>query len=201
MTGPTPLNSGEPSLLGGAITLVEGSTFCLSDRVGDVEPGTAQGLFYRDARVLSRWELRVDGQRPEPLSVLSPEAFTARFIARRGGPAGGGGGGGEGTPPPGRGGPPPRPGGARAAGPKKRGGWGGGRHLCGGGPSGAGVCTPPRGAPGGGAAGGSSRPISLRRSCGVEVISTMIRIIRAPVHPFSIFAARDVIFPAQPTDR
>ncbi len=83
---PSPLNSGEPTTLGGAggaITLVDGSTFCLSDRIGDVEPGTAHGLFYRDARVVSRWELRVDGHRPEPLSVLSPEAFTARFILRR----------------------------------------------------------------------------------------------------------------------
>ncbi|MFI5777116.1 glycogen debranching N-terminal domain-containing protein [Nocardia sp. NPDC051570] len=83
---PAALNAGEPSTVvgpGGAVTLVEGSTFCLSDRVGDVEPGTAHGLFYRDARVVSRWELRVDGQRPEPLSVLSPEAFTARFIGRR----------------------------------------------------------------------------------------------------------------------
>ncbi|MBF6327575.1 glycogen debranching N-terminal domain-containing protein [Nocardia transvalensis] len=83
---PTALNAGEPSAVGGpggAVTLVEGSTFCLSDRVGDVEPGTAHGLFYRDARVVSRWELRVDGQRPDPLSVLSPEAFTARFILRR----------------------------------------------------------------------------------------------------------------------
>ncbi|WP_067574595.1 amylo-alpha-1,6-glucosidase [Nocardia acidivorans] len=83
---PTVLNGGEPSALGGAggaVTLVEGSTFCLSDRLGDVEPGTPYGLFFRDARVLSRWELRLDGQRPEPLSVLSPEAFTARFILRR----------------------------------------------------------------------------------------------------------------------
>ncbi len=83
---PGPLNAGEPTTLGGAggaITLVEGSTFCLSDRVGDVEPGTSHGLFYRDARVVSRWELRVDGHRPEPLSVLSPEAFTARFVLRR----------------------------------------------------------------------------------------------------------------------
>lgn len=83
MTGPSPLNGGEPALLNGSVTLVEGSTFCLSDRIGDVESGTAQGLFYRDARVVSRWELRVDGQRLEPLSVLSPEAFTARFILRR----------------------------------------------------------------------------------------------------------------------
>ncbi|MRH91593.1 amylo-alpha-1,6-glucosidase [Nocardia sp. SYP-A9097] len=83
---PSVINGGEPSALGGtggAVTLVEGSTFCLSDRIGDVEPGTPYGLFYRDARVLSRWELRLDGQRPEPLSVLSPEAFTARFILRR----------------------------------------------------------------------------------------------------------------------
>ncbi|MEU0540843.1 glycogen debranching N-terminal domain-containing protein [Nocardia sp. NPDC005978] len=83
---PAALNAGEPSALGGlsgAVTLVEGSTFCLSDRLGDVEPGTPYGLFYRDARVLSRWELRLDGQRPEPLSVLNPEAFTARFILRR----------------------------------------------------------------------------------------------------------------------
>lgn len=83
---PSTLNSGEPSTLGGfggAVTLVEGSTFCLSDRLGDVEQGTPYGLFYRDARVLSRWELRMDGQRPEPLSVLSPEAFTGRFILRR----------------------------------------------------------------------------------------------------------------------
>ncbi|RMI30205.1 amylo-alpha-1,6-glucosidase [Nocardia stercoris] len=65
------------------VTLVDGSTFCLCDHAGDVEPGTPQGLFFRDARVLSRWELRVDGQRPEPLSVLSPEAFTAQFVLRR----------------------------------------------------------------------------------------------------------------------
>lgn len=83
---PAMLNSGEPAALGGSggpITLVEGSTFCLSNRIGDVEPGTSHGLFYRDARAVSRWELRLDGQRPEPLSVLSPEAFTARFVLRR----------------------------------------------------------------------------------------------------------------------
>lgn len=83
---PSPLNSGEPATLGaagGAITLVDGSTFCLSDHIGDIEQGTSHGLFFRDARVVSRWELLVDGHRPDPLSVLSPEAFTARFILRR----------------------------------------------------------------------------------------------------------------------
>ncbi|AYF77020.1 amylo-alpha-1,6-glucosidase [Nocardia yunnanensis] len=82
---PNALNTGEPGVggWGGAVTLVEGSTFCLSDNLGDVQHGTPYGLFFRDARVLSQWELRLDGQRPEPLSVWSPEAFTARFIMRR----------------------------------------------------------------------------------------------------------------------
>ncbi len=65
------------------MTLVEGGTFCLSNRLGDVEPGRPHGLFFRDARVLSRWELLVDGRPAEPLSVLSPEAFIARFVMRR----------------------------------------------------------------------------------------------------------------------
>ncbi|MFI6168152.1 glycogen debranching N-terminal domain-containing protein [Nocardia sp. NPDC051052] len=82
---PAPLNSGEPTGFGGAgaVTLVEGGTFCLSNRLGDVEPGRPHGLFFRDARVVSRWELLVDGHPPEPLSVLSPEAFAARFVLRR----------------------------------------------------------------------------------------------------------------------
>ncbi|MEV6429548.1 glycogen debranching N-terminal domain-containing protein [Nocardia sp. NPDC051463] len=83
---PRPLNSGEPTGLGGcdsSVTLVEGATFCLSNRLGDVEPGRPHGLFFRDARVISRWELLVDGKSAEPLSVLSPEAFAARFVLRR----------------------------------------------------------------------------------------------------------------------
>ncbi|WP_085999044.1 amylo-alpha-1,6-glucosidase [Nocardia higoensis] len=83
--GPSPLNSGEAAGFGGSgsVTLVEGSTFCLSNRMGDVEPGRPHGLFFRDARVVSRWELLVDGKPAEPLSVFSPEAFTARFVLRR----------------------------------------------------------------------------------------------------------------------
>ena len=86
MTVPTALNSGEPTRVGAGsdtVTLVEGATFCLSDRLGDVVPGGSHGLFFRDARVLSRWELRVDGQVAESLSVDSSEAFTAQFILRR----------------------------------------------------------------------------------------------------------------------
>ncbi|WP_280467963.1 amylo-alpha-1,6-glucosidase [Nocardia cyriacigeorgica] len=83
---PRVLNSGQPAAVnggGGTITLVEASTFCLSDQLGDIHSGTSQGLFYRDARVISRWELRLDGQAAEQLTVLTPEAFKARFIMRK----------------------------------------------------------------------------------------------------------------------
>ena len=76
-----------PTLLiadgGATVTVVAGTTFCLSNRTGDVVPGAPLGLFFRDARVLSRWELRLDGVAPDPLSVLAPESFGARFVLRR----------------------------------------------------------------------------------------------------------------------
>ncbi|KOX19026.1 amylo-alpha-1,6-glucosidase [Saccharothrix sp. NRRL B-16348] len=80
---PDPFNAGEPALTGGTTTVVEGGTFCLSTGTGDVEPGTPHGLFFRDARVLSRWQLRVDGRVPHSLAVSHPEAFAARFVLRR----------------------------------------------------------------------------------------------------------------------
>src|SRR2546423_10976648 len=85
---PAPVPGAGPPLvpaLGGAgpITVVEGTTFCLSGATGDVAPGTPHGLFFCDARVLSRWELRLDGESPHPLSVTAPEAFAARFVLRR----------------------------------------------------------------------------------------------------------------------
>jgi glycogen debranching enzyme len=76
----TPLSAGNGA---GVVTLVEGSTFCLSDTRGDIVAGTSHGLFVRDTRVLSRWELRVDGQTPESLSAQTPEAFAAQFLLRR----------------------------------------------------------------------------------------------------------------------
>src|SRR3989440_6803970 len=85
---PAPVLAAGPPLvpaLGGAgpITVVGGTPSCLSGATGDVAPGTPHGLFFRDARVLSRWELRLDGEQPHPLSVTAPEAFAARFALRR----------------------------------------------------------------------------------------------------------------------
>ena len=81
MTGP--LNAGEAAVTGNGVTVIEGGAFCVSDATGDVTPGGAQGLFHQDARVLSRWELRLDGQPLDALSVQQPEAFSARFVLRR----------------------------------------------------------------------------------------------------------------------
>jgi glycogen debranching enzyme len=71
------------SSVGGPVTLVDESTFAISDGAGDFCPGGAQGLFVRDTRVLSRLELRIDGQRLEPLATIVHEPFSATFVSRR----------------------------------------------------------------------------------------------------------------------
>jgi glycogen debranching enzyme len=65
-----------------AVTLVEGSTFCLSAPNGDISPGTIHGLFFRDTRILSRWELRIDGRSLDPLVVQHEAPFSATFVCR-----------------------------------------------------------------------------------------------------------------------
>ena len=49
----------------GVVTLVDESTFAISGLAGDMVVGSAEGLFVRDTRILSRMELRVNGARPE----------------------------------------------------------------------------------------------------------------------------------------
>jgi glycogen debranching enzyme len=81
-----PWSSGDlPPGQGGAcspVTLIEGSTFCISEPGGDIVPDRAQGLFVRDTRMLSRWELTVDGIEPQPLSVQHAEPYAASFLGR-----------------------------------------------------------------------------------------------------------------------
>ena len=67
----------------GTVTLVEGMTFCISEQCGDIRPGQEQGLFFRDTRLLSRFELTIDGQRLDPLATHSPAPYAATFIARQ----------------------------------------------------------------------------------------------------------------------
>lgn len=87
MTGPAPLNAGEPVPVlagGGVVTTIDGTTFCISQDSGDIDPGAAHGLFYRDTRIVSLWQLRIDGHAPQPLSVLDTHHLhAARFVLRR----------------------------------------------------------------------------------------------------------------------
>ncbi len=64
------------------VTLVEGASFCVSDRTGDIEPDRPQGVFYRDTRVVSAWRLLVDDEPLQALAVVPGEPFGARFLAR-----------------------------------------------------------------------------------------------------------------------
>lgn len=66
------------------VTLVEGATFCLSDRRGNIEPDAPLGLFVRDSRIVSRWVLRLDGELLVPMSCHVAEPFAATFVARGG---------------------------------------------------------------------------------------------------------------------
>lgn len=66
----------------GGRTLVEGAAFVVSGPGGDIHGDGPEGLFVRDARILSRWCLRIDGQRPEPLAGFSEEPFVGVFVSR-----------------------------------------------------------------------------------------------------------------------
>jgi glycogen debranching enzyme len=66
----------------GVVTLVDESTFAISGLTGDIVVGSAQGLFVRDTRLLSRLELRVNGTRPEALAAVTDDPFSATFVSR-----------------------------------------------------------------------------------------------------------------------
>jgi glycogen debranching enzyme len=65
---------------GATVTLVQGQTFSLSTSSGDMDSDLPHGVFVFDTRVLSRWQLRLNGSRVEPLAVDTVEPFEACFI-------------------------------------------------------------------------------------------------------------------------
>ncbi len=91
-TAPSPwAGRGAPASLGdeaNRVTVVEGSSFCLSDRAGDIHAARPQGLFVLDTRVISEWILQVDGSPLEALAVSHDDPFQATFVGRAK-PAGG----------------------------------------------------------------------------------------------------------------
>ena len=64
-----------------ALTILEGSTFCVSDERGDISD-PVMGLFADDTRFLSRWILTINGERPLQLSSDKVEYYSAAFYLR-----------------------------------------------------------------------------------------------------------------------
>ena len=65
-----------------AITILEGSTFCICDDVGDVGGWPTSGLFAEDTRFLSILKLTVNGKRPLLLTSAKVDYFSAAFYLR-----------------------------------------------------------------------------------------------------------------------
>jgi glycogen debranching enzyme len=68
----------------GDVTLLEGSTFCISAMSGDVHRDRPQGLFVADTRMLSCWRLAIDGVPVQNLSTIEEptEPYRATFVGR-----------------------------------------------------------------------------------------------------------------------
>ncbi|MDQ1556275.1 MAG: hypothetical protein QOI02_1277, partial [Actinomycetota bacterium] len=64
------------------VTALEGNTFVIGRRNGDVDagPGEPHGLFHRDTRHLSRWLLTIDGKSLDALSTDDTKSFSAQFF-------------------------------------------------------------------------------------------------------------------------
>ena len=67
---------------GDLISVLNGSTFVVSNRVGDMDAGPAQPhvFFFKDTRHLSRWVLTINGVTPTVLSTDNIEYYFAQFF-------------------------------------------------------------------------------------------------------------------------
>lgn len=66
----------------GAVTLLQGTSFCISFANGDMNPERPHGFFYRDTRFISDWSLSVNGRPVEPLEAILYDPYRAVFIGR-----------------------------------------------------------------------------------------------------------------------
>jgi glycogen debranching enzyme len=66
----------------GLVSILDGNMFMTSDRDGDVEPApfVPTGLFTYDTRFVSKWELTVNGERLNSLSVDDVQHYESRFF-------------------------------------------------------------------------------------------------------------------------
>ncbi|HET6292186.1 MAG TPA: glycogen debranching N-terminal domain-containing protein [Kribbella sp.] len=65
------------------ITLVEGTSFAISTTAGEMVGGGVHGLYHQDSRVVSGWQILLDGRPPEPLSAHLDTPYEATFLGRR----------------------------------------------------------------------------------------------------------------------
>jgi glycogen debranching enzyme len=63
------------------LTILDGATFCICADDGEINEG-AHGFYADDTRFLSRLALRINGERPMPLSAGKVEYFAAAFFLR-----------------------------------------------------------------------------------------------------------------------
>ncbi|GGI46498.1 glycogen debranching enzyme [Agromyces flavus] len=68
----------------GALTIVEGTSFCVSGPNGDMVPELPHGAFHRDTRMVSRLTLLIDGATVEPLSAMTPHPDRVVMVGRAG---------------------------------------------------------------------------------------------------------------------
>ena len=66
----------------GSVTLIESAAFCVCASSGDISPGGTDGVFFRDTRLVSCWQLLVDGEPVEPMAVVPAQPFAATFVGR-----------------------------------------------------------------------------------------------------------------------
>ncbi|MFF0469062.1 glycogen debranching N-terminal domain-containing protein [Micromonospora zamorensis] len=70
------------------VSILDGNTFLVSDRRGDIEPSYdfPTGLFSFDTRFMSKWVLTLDGQRLHALSVDDTQSYRTKFFLAPGEP-------------------------------------------------------------------------------------------------------------------
>ncbi|MEV4544715.1 amylo-alpha-1,6-glucosidase [Micromonospora echinaurantiaca] len=63
------------------VSILDGTTFVVSDRTGDIvsSPDAEHGLFAHDTRLLSKWQLTINGERLTTLSIDDVHYFENRF--------------------------------------------------------------------------------------------------------------------------
>jgi hypothetical protein len=69
-------------MTGETVRILDGSTFVVSDRRGDIDaaPDQPHGFFFRDTRFLSRWILQLDDHPLDVLSTDDIDYFSAQFF-------------------------------------------------------------------------------------------------------------------------